>query len=234
LVRARGRCMAEVPGPAGVMASIASNAEDVEALLKEDQAVDSTVIACLNSHAQTVVAGEVDSVTRVVGRAKGRGWSARTLSAAHAFHSPLMFPAAEPFRQALQEVNLNPLQHRVVSTVTGAVLPQSANLATLLVEQLTKPVRFREALSEAAKDTDLLIEVGAGSVLTLLAGDLFQTPAVSLDVAGSSLVGVLHAAAAAYVLGTQLRVDSLFHGRLTRPFDLSHRPRFFANPCESA
>jgi enediyne polyketide synthase len=237
LVRARGHAMSELPGPAGVMASISATASEVESLLKDAEAKkggESLVIACFNAPQQIVVAGESDSVARVLAIAKGRGWNATLLATANAFHSPLMAPAKTAFQKAVDELELRPLRRRVVSTITGTELPESSILRALLVEQLTSPVRFSEALAEAAKNIDLLIEVGPGQVLSHLANDLCEMPALSLDVAGPSMSGVLKAAAAVYVLGGPLRTEVLFKDRFVRPFDLTRRPSFFANPCEMA
>jgi enediyne polyketide synthase len=44
----------------------------------------------------------------------------------------------------------------------------------------------------------------------------------------------LNAVGAAFILGAPIRHRELFEGRLTRPFDLNWRPKFFASPCESA
>jgi enediyne polyketide synthase len=233
LVRTRGRCMADIRGPAGAMASIAADCTQVETLLNEDGGGSrSVVIACWNAPDQVVVAGNSDSIARVVERAQNRGWNATLLPTAHAFHSPLMAPASQPFRKALSAVNLRPPCRRVLSTITGAELPARTDLCVLLVEQLTAPVRFAEALAEAARNTDLFIEIGPGQTLTRLATSGCKTPAIALDVAGSSLNGLLHAAAAAYVLGTPLNTEVLFKDRFSRRFDFNHRPKFFANPCE--
>ncbi len=233
LVRARGRSMSELPGPAGVMAGIAATASEVESLLDEAQAGrESVVVACFNAPQQIVVAGEGGSVARVMTMAQARGWNATLLPTANAFHSPLMSPAKAPFQEAVSELELRPLRRRVVSTITSAELPESIDLRKLLVEQLTSPVRFSEALTEAAKNTDLLIEVGPGQVLSHLANGRGDVPAIAFDVAGSSMAGVLKAAAAAYVLGAPLRTEALFKDRFVRPFDFNRTPRFFVNPCE--
>lgn len=232
LVHDRGRYMAELPGPPGAMASISADASQVRALIAEDGGP--VVIACFNASAQIVVAGESVSVARLASRAQARGWSATLLPAAHAFHSPLMVPAVEPFRKAVHALKLQPLSRRVISTITGAELPKSAGLPALLIEQLTAPVRFAQALDEAAKSTDFLIEVGPGNILTHLANARRDVPAISLDVAGPSLTGVLQAAAAAHVLGASLRTEALFQDRFTRPFDFERQPSFFVNPCELA
>jgi enediyne polyketide synthase len=233
LVRTRGRTMADLPGPAGCMASISATAAEVETLLDERKAgAGPAVIACFNAHDQIVVAGESDSVARLLARARDRGWNATLLPTAHAFHSPLMVPARERFHAAIGELDLHPLRRRVFSTVTGVELSERSDLRALLVEQLTAPVKFADALAEASKSADIFVELGPGRILTHLAGGLGGKPSIAMDVAGPSLAGLLHAAAAAHVLGATLRADALFKDRFTRPYDFSHRPRFFVNPCE--
>lgn len=232
LVDARGLAMAGLSGPAGAMASISASREEVATLLEEED--PSVVIACLNASQQTVVAGETDAVARVLARVMEFGWSATRLPAAHGFHSPLMLPAVEPFRKTLSEIALRPLARRVVSTITGTELAARANLRDLMAEQLTAPVRFTESIAEAREQADLWIEVGPGQVLTHLAASAGATPAVALDVGGSSLAGLLAAAAAGHVAGARLRTEELFQQRFTRAFDFDRVPRFFVNPCELA
>jgi len=50
----------------------------------------------------------------------------------------------------------------VISTITGQALPPDADLRRLLVEQLTLPVRFTEALEQALAEVDLALEIGPG------------------------------------------------------------------------
>ena len=235
LARDRGRCMTEVPGPVGAMASISATVAEVESLLNANTSEDNpAVIACFNAENQFVVSGKGESVAHLVASAQSRGWNAILLPTAHAFHSPLMAPAAQPFRRAVDKLEMHALRGRVVSTITGKELCPAADLRALLVEQLTAPVRFSEALAEAANHADLFIEIGPGRILTNLVNGTRKTPAISLDMAGTSLAGLLHAAAAAYVLGALVSTDVLFKDRFTRPFDFKHRSSFFVNPCELA
>lgn len=232
LVDARGRAMSEIPGRSGIMASISAGADEVEALLREENSA--ATIACLNAPRQLVVSGTVDGVARVLERAHARGWSTTRLPAANAFHSPLMMPAIARFQAALECVDLHPLSKRVISTVTAEGLAPDHDLRRLMSEQLTAPVRFAEAIELSLHEVDLWIEVGPGHVLTHLVESAGTAPVVALDVAGSSLAGVLEAAGAAHVLGSRLRMEDLFLNRFTRSFDLNRVPRFFVNPCELA
>ena len=81
---------------------------------------------------------------------------------------------------------------------------------------------------------DLLIEVGPGKVLSDLARDMTEVPVVALDAGGNSLQGLLRAVGAAFALGVPVRHEVLFADRFSRPFSLTSKPKFFANPCEQA
>ena len=55
---------------------------------------------------------------------------------------------------------------------------------------------------------------------------------MSLETDSTSLAGLLHAVAAAYVLGAPVRHEELFRDRFARPLPLDKEFRFFASPCE--
>jgi enediyne polyketide synthase len=230
MAAARGAVMAEASHGGGAMASIGAPAEVVERLLPGEP----VVIAGYNSPRQTVVSGPADAVTRV-GEAAGRqGLPVTRLPVSHAFHSPLVQPAAIGLAQFLAGQRFRRLDRRVMSTVTGGLLPDDTDVRALLRAQVLEPVRFAEATARAAHGTDLLIEVGPGQVLSGLAAEVAPgVAAVSLDCGGPSLAGLLRAVGAAYTLGVPVRFDALFAGRLTRPLP-DGELKFFASPCERA
>lgn len=230
LVRLRGGLMSQLSEPRGAMASIGASAAEVESLIKNDEKV---VTACFNAARQTVVSGESKAVAAVVSRAQNRGWTATLLSAAGAFHSPLMVPTAEAFRTGLASFEFRPLRKTVISTITGRELRGETQLHDLLVEQLTNPAQFMQAMTAAESRADLFIEAGPGTVLTHLV-QATGVPTISLDIAGPSLSGLFKVLGAVYVLGAKLQLDALFENRFARPFDLNRRPKFFVNPCELA
>jgi enediyne polyketide synthase len=231
LARARGQAMAKSPGPAGAMASIGAKPDVVATLLRPG-----TVIAGLNSAQQTVVSGEEQALLRVMEEAARAGLRATRLSVSHAFHSPLMQPAAQALAGPLAEADFAPCRRRVISTVTGEPLGEEENLRLLLERQLTSPVLFTQALGQVLGEADMCLEVGPGSVLSGLVSGVFPAavPVYSLDAAGASLRGLLAAAGAAHALGARLDIRGLFGDRFTRPFSLERPLRFLANPCEQA
>lgn len=225
----RGRTMAE-HSASGTMAGIGGSPDAVAGLLDGLPAV----VAGYNGPRQTVVAGAVNVVEQICRRAGEAGLPASRLSVSHAFHSPLVAPAADAFGDRLAGFTFAPLRRRVVSTVCGEILPPDTDVPALLRRQITEPVLFSQALELAAKDIDLFIEVGPGRVLTGLAGTCAEVPAVALDTDDESLTGLLRVVGAAYVLGAARVDDALFHGRLVRPLQVGAQFSFFANPCEKA
>jgi acyl transferase domain-containing protein len=206
LARARGQIMADVSDGGGAMAGIAAGPDEVQLLLRGEP----VVIAGYNSPAQTVVAGPAKAVARVRQAAAVAGLKATRIPVSDAFHSPAMAPAAADLSSYLEGLPFGPLTRRVMSTVTGHVLPSDADLRQHLVRQLCEPVRFSQALERMAAEVSLLIEVGPGRVLSGLTARICPgIPVVPLATDSASLSGVLCAVAAAYVLGAPVRHDLL-------------------------
>ena len=225
----RGQTMTE-HSASGTMAGIGAGADAVEALL----AGHPVVIAGYNGPNQTVIAGPVDAVEAVGRKAGQAGLEWTRLSVSHAFHSPLVAPAADAFAGRLAQERFTPVRGRIQSTVTGELLAADTDVPALLRDQITDPVLFAQAVQVAAKDIDLFIEVGPGRVLARMAGDIVDTPAVALDTDDESLAGLLRVVGAAYVAGVSDVHQALFHGRLVRPLEIGTEFTFFASPCESA
>ncbi|WP_043617874.1 type I polyketide synthase [Nonomuraea candida] len=229
LATGRGRAMTEHSEP-GTMAGLRAGPEAVTELIGDLP----VVIAGYNGPGQTVVAGPLAAIEEVGRAAKAAGVSWTKLNVSHAFHSPLVAPAAEALTPYLRQESFGRLGRRVVSTVTGTTLAPDADLPALLREQITAPVRFTQAVEEAARGLDLLIEVGPGRVLSGLAAGVTDVPAIALDTDDESLTGLLRVVAAAYVAGAPVAHEELFHGRLTRPMEVGAELSFFASPTEQA
>ncbi len=229
LVSERGRIMAQMAAPSGSMASIQADHHEVRRRIQHS----SLVIAAYNSRLQTVVSGETAAVLELVAELGAEGIGATILPVSHAFHSPLVADVASAFHGYLSGKRFARLSRRVVSTVTASVLKEDTNVQELLGNQITRPVQFAPALAIAATEADLLIEVGPGAVLRGIAAEGTDTPAVALNVNENSLRGLLLAAGAAFVLGTDIRASAFFESRLVRPFDLKRRHTFLQNPCEA-
>ena len=230
IARVRGQAMAELGSPTGLMAAITAPWREVSVLVNGDP----VGIVGYNSPRQTVVAGEAQAVQEIATRARSKGLQTINLPVSHAFHTPLVAAAIPVLAAQLSRETFGDVERSVISTVSGVPLTRGEDLQALLCRQVTSPVRFIEAVTLAAREVDLFIEVGPGRVLTGLVGEIVGKPVVGLDAAGPSLQGLLHAAGAAFALGCPVKTAPLFRERFARPFSLEWKPRFFANPCELA
>lgn len=227
--RVRGGAMAR-HSASGTMASLQASPERTEELAT---GLD-VVVAGYNGPEQTVVAGTVEAVRDVERRAGEAGVGCTRLAVSHAFHSPLVAPAAESFGTWLAGADLGQVHGRVVSTVTGGELDRDTDVPALLSRQITAPVRFTQAVREAARHADLFVEVGPGRVLSGIARAATDVPAVALDTDDESLRGLLGVAGAAFVAGAPVALEVLFRDRLIRPLKVGQEFSFLASPCEQA
>jgi [acyl-carrier-protein] S-malonyltransferase len=83
------------------------------------------------------------------------------------FHSPLLEPAADKLRAALDTVKFNPIGNiKILSNVT-ADYHSDAALKDMLVKQMYSPVRWTKTIEKLAADgCETFIEVGPGKTLT--------------------------------------------------------------------
>jgi [acyl-carrier-protein] S-malonyltransferase len=166
LVRERGEAMAEAArDKPGAMAAVLG-LED--AVVEELCASIADVWpANYNCPGQVVVSGENSAVERLLEAAAARG-ARRTvkLRVSGAFHSPLVARAAERLRPALARASFREPAPPFMSTVT-ARFEEAQRLAGLLVEQLTGPVKFTQAVRGLVKDgVGVFVEIGPGQVLS--------------------------------------------------------------------
>jgi [acyl-carrier-protein] S-malonyltransferase len=166
LVGVRGRVTAaaaeETPG--AMAAVIGMEDSEVEALCGE---IGGVWPANYNCPGQLVVSGETAAVDRLVEEAPARG--ARKvvkLRVTGAFHSPLVASAADGLRPAVEGAEWREPEIPFMSTVTAALEP-AATLPQILLDQLTAPVRFTQAVAALVADgVQTFVEVGPGQVLS--------------------------------------------------------------------
>jgi [acyl-carrier-protein] S-malonyltransferase len=86
------------------------------------------------------------------------------------FHCSLMQPAADAMAEALKSVEITVPKVPVVSNVRAEAVSNPAQIKTLLVRQVTGPVRWRESvLWMTGQGVTELVEVGAGKALSGMA-----------------------------------------------------------------
>jgi [acyl-carrier-protein] S-malonyltransferase len=166
LVRERGLAMAEAARqhPGSMAAILGLEDEIVEKLCRQILGVWP---ANYNCPGQIVVSGETPAVDECCTAAEGAGARrAVKLKVSGAFHSPLVAKAAERLRPAVDLIRFQEPTAPFMSTVTARV--ESAQvLGTLLIDQLTAPVKFTQAATELIRGgVQTFVEVGPGNVLS--------------------------------------------------------------------
>ena len=166
LVRERGLAMAAAAtARPGSMAAILGLADEaVEGLCRK---IANVWPANYNCPGQLVISGETDAVDECCSEAQLEGARrAIRLRVSGAFHSPLVELAAERLRPAIDKIDFKVPTAHFVSTVT-AKLEDVQRYRTLLLEQLTAPVRFTQAARELIEHgATTFVEVGPGNVLS--------------------------------------------------------------------
>src|SRR5262249_15715843 len=146
LVRRRGEIMHRVglERPGTMAAILGSPATPVDQLCAQATAEAGLVVAAnYNSAEQTVISGEIAGVERAMGLAKAAGAKrAMKLAVSGAFHSPLMEPAVSDLAVAMDEAALIDPSFPIYSNVTAEPCTTAAQARTLLLKQLTAPVRW--------------------------------------------------------------------------------------------
>ena len=166
LVRERGLAMAAAAKEApGTMAAILGLADDVVENICHK--IHNVWPANYNCPGQIVVSGSAGAVEECCDEAEQAGARrAIRLRVSGAFHSPLVERAAERLRPAIERVTFKEPLAPFVSTVT-AKLETAQRYRTLLVEQLTAPVKFTQAATELVRNgVTVFVEVGPGNVLS--------------------------------------------------------------------
>jgi len=173
LLKRRGLAMQRaVPVGEGAMAALLGlDLEDARAVA--EAAAQGQVCDCANDNGpgQVVVSGHRAAVERAVAIAAERG-SRRSimLPVSAPFHCALMGPAAREMEAALAEVEIREPVVPLVANVSAGPERDPDTVRRLLVEQVTKLVRWRESvLAMRHAGVEELAEIGAGRVLTGLA-----------------------------------------------------------------
>jgi len=190
LVRRRGELMHEsgVKRPGAMAAILGETNRPIEEICADATRDSGEVVpANYNGPGQVVISGEVGGVERAMSLSKDAGAKrAMRLNVSGAFHSPLMETASRGLGQALGKVEFSDPHFPVYANVTAEPVLTADRAQTLILKQLSSPVRWTDVMSNLASrfPTALFVEMGPGSVLAGLARKI--APSVKTATCGTA------------------------------------------------
>lgn len=169
-VRRRGELMLQggAARPGTMAAVLGLDDEVVEGVCREASMEDSVVVpANFNTPGQVVISGDVHAVERAGPMLVSAGArKVQPLAVSGAFHSPLMRVAEAGLQAQLDAVEFRDPAFAVISNVTAHAVTEAGEARTLLVDQLTSPVRWTQSVQTMLQmGAERFLEVGAGKVL---------------------------------------------------------------------
>ena len=169
----RGRAMAEA-APAGTSSMAAVLGLDAQAVEVALAGMNDAWPANYNTPTQTVIAGTTAGLEAATKRLQAAGAKRIVpLSVSAAFHTPLMAPAAERLRAALDRIEWRAPRIPVMANLTGRTHQGGERIAQVMEMQLRSPVRWAACVQSLVEiGCDTFIEVGPRRALTGMMRDL--------------------------------------------------------------
>jgi [acyl-carrier-protein] S-malonyltransferase len=170
VVQERGRAMQAAADAvsSGMVSVLGLDREVVESLCRIAREQETLEVANLLCPGNIVVSGHTSACRRITELATTAGaMKVIPLSVAGAFHTPLMLPAVERLRAALNEVRLQRPRIPVISNVDARPHDDPDEIRELLVQQVCSPVRWEDSMRYMLEEQSITscYEIGPGRVL---------------------------------------------------------------------
>ncbi|VEP13142.1 Polyketide synthase family protein [Hyella patelloides LEGE 07179] len=184
LIAERGKLMQALPQN-GSMFAVFTNENTVQETIAAYQ--EEVSIAAVNGDNNIVISGVNRAIVEIISKFESQGISSKQLTVSHAFHSPLMQPILEDFKQVAQTIKYNVPQITLVSNVTGQGIGREIATAEYWVNHVVAPVQFIQGVKELQKqECNIFLEIGAKPILLGMGRNVLESPLVKGGWGGSS------------------------------------------------
>jgi len=170
LLHERGKAMQEaVPvGKGSMIAVLGMKIDDIKNLLNLQKKENGVCeIANDNAEGQIIISGNKEKVDSFQLLLKDKKIKTIPLKVSAPFHCSLMKPAAELMKGKINSIKFNKPSIQIVTNVTAEPEINSENIKSLLIEQISSTVKWRESIINMHKaGVKNFIEIGPGKALT--------------------------------------------------------------------
>ena len=169
LLKIRGNAMQNaVPrNEGGMVAVLGEETKKIEEILENNKNNFSCYLANDNSDGQVVISGKNIDINQLIIELKKSNIKNIKLPVSAPFHCPLMSSATRIMNKELNQTNFSVPNNMIVSNVTAEPSKDPDHIKSLLIEQIEKPVRWRESIINMINlGNKKFIEIGPGRVLS--------------------------------------------------------------------
>jgi len=167
LLKIRGKAMqtAIPPGEGGMIAVLGSDVENINEIINKNNF--ECYIANDNSIGQIVVSGKMKDLDLFSNELKIAKIKNIKLPVSAPFHCKLMKHATEIMNNEITNTKFKTPKNYIISNVTAKPNNDLNEIKSLLIQQIEKPVRWRESvINMINSDVKKFIEIGPGKVLS--------------------------------------------------------------------
>ena len=169
LLQSRGKFMqSAVPkGQGGMLAVLGSEIEKINEIINNNEDKFICYIANDNSIGQVVISGNINELNKFSEELKKNKIKNIRLPVSAPFHCKLMRSATEKMKEEITKVEFKKPEINIISNVTAQQTNEPNDIKRLLIEQIEKPVRWREiVINMIDSNVEKFIEIGPGKVLS--------------------------------------------------------------------
>jgi len=169
LLQSRGRFMQNaVPkGQGGMLAVLGTDIERINEIIFNNFEQFKCYVANDNSVGQVVVSGNINDLNKLSEELKKNKIKNIRLPVSAPFHCQLMKSATDKMRAEISSIDFKKPEVSVMSNVTAQHTKDPNDIKKLLIEQIEKPVRWREiVINMINSKVEKFIEIGPGKVLS--------------------------------------------------------------------
>ncbi len=169
LLKKRGQAMqSAVPkGQGGMLAVLGTEIDKINEMLNTNKDKFICYVANDNSIGQVVVSGNNNELDKFSLELKNNGIKNIKLQVSAPFHCKLMESATKVMNEELSKTEFKSPKVDIISNVTSEPTNDVAIIKELLINQIEKPVRWRETVNYMIdKNINKFIEIGPGKVLS--------------------------------------------------------------------